>query len=522
MTTTQIRAKKGHSPVTSNPWHNPLRNPHDSRLPRIAGPSGMVIFGVTGDLAYKKLLPAIYDLANRGLLSSAFILVGFGRRDWSNQDFVDYVKQAVQDGARTPFRENVWRQLASGMEFVVGGFDDDGFDCLAERISEVDEQRGTAGNWAYYLSIPPSFFSEVCHQLERTNMVNAQPGAWRRVIIEKPFGHNEQSARELNEIVNQVFPEESVYRIDHYLGKETVQNILALRFANSIFEPIWNARHIDHVQITMAEDIGLGGRAGYYDGIGAARDVMQNHLLQLLALVAMEEPISFTPDALRAEKVKILQATSLATPLEHSTARGQYSAGWQGSQKVQGLREEDGFDPESTTETYAACTLEINSRRWAGVPFYLRTGKRLGRRVTEIALVFKHAPHQPFAKNGAQHGQNTVVIRVQPDEGVLMRFGSKVPGSGMEVRDVNMDFSYAEAFTEESPAAYERLILDALLDESSLFPTNKEVELSWSILDPMLEYWQHAEQPESYPAGSWGPASGDAMLARRGHAWRRP
>ena len=353
-------------------------------------------------------------------------------------------------------------------------------------------------------------------------MVSTEPGAWRRVIIEKPFGHDESSARELNEIVNQVFPEDSVYRIDHYLGKETVQNILALRFANSIFEPIWNARHIDHVQITMAEDIGLGGRAGYYDGIGAARDVMQNHLLQLLALVAMEEPISFTPDALRAEKVKILQATSLATPLEHTTARGQYSAGWQGSQQVQGLREEEGFDPESTTETYAACTLEINSRRWAGVPLYLRTGKRSGRRATELALVFQHAPHPPFAKNGAQHGQNTVVIRVQPDEGVLMRFGSKVPGSGMEVRDVNMDFSYAEAFTEESPAAYERLILDALLDESSLFPTNKEVELSWAILDPMLEYWQHADQPESYPAGSWGPASADAMLARRGHAWRRP
>lgn len=504
-------------------WVNPLRDENDKRLPRIAGPSGMVIFGVTGDLAYKKLLPAIYDLANRGLLPAGFTLVGYGRRDWDKAAFCDYVRGAVEAGSRTEFREHVWTHLAQGIEFVSGGFDDAGFDRLSDALLQLDAARGTGGNWAYYLSVPPEFFADICHHLERVGMADGEENTWRRVIIEKPFGHNRKSARILNELVNAVFPEDSVFRIDHYLGKETVQNILALRFANQIFEPMWHAHYIDHVQITMAEDIGLGGRAGYYDGIGAARDVIQNHLLQLLALVAMEEPSSFSPEALQAEKIKVLRATQPVYPLNKTTARGQYTAGWQGSEYVKGLREEEGFDPESTTETYAACTLEVNSRRWGGVPFYLRTGKRLGRRVTEIALVFKEAPHQPFddGQTGAL-GQNAVVIRVQPDEGVTLRFGSKVPGSAMEVRDVNMDFAYAEAFTEESPEAYERLILDALLDESSLFPTNEEVELSWGILDPIINYWAESGKPEDYPAGTWGPESANTMLRRRGHTWRRP
>ena len=505
-------------------YSNPLRDPLDKRLPHIAGPSGMVLFGVTGDLARRKLLPAIYDLANRGLLPAGFTLIGFGRRNWSKQAFEDYVYEAVIAGARTPVHRTVWDRLAEGMHFVTGNFDDDvSFDRLSDTLAEMDQTRGTGGNWAFYQSIPPSAFANVCSQLERTGLARGEKNTWRRVIIEKPFGHDQQSARELNEIVNSVFPEEAVFRIDHYLGKETVQNILAMRFANQLFEPIWNSHYVDHVQITMAEDIGLGGRAGYYDGIGAARDVMQNHLLQLLALVAMEEPASFAPEELRSEKLKVLRATTPVYPLDETTARGQYSAGWQGSKKVVGLREEEGFDPESTTETYAACTLEINSRKWAGVPFYLRTGKRLGRRVTEIALVFKEAPHQPFqAEQVTSLGHNAVVIRVQPDEGVLMRFGSKVPGSTMEVRDVNMDFSYTEAFTEESPEAYERLILDVLLDEPSLFPTNEEVELSWAILDPILDFWAQNGRPDEYPAGTWGPASANTMLARDGRAWRRP
>jgi glucose-6-phosphate 1-dehydrogenase len=511
-------------PDKNGTWVNPLHSHNDKRLPRIAGPSGMVIFGVTGDLARKKLLPAIYDLANRGLLPAGFTLIGFGRRDWSKQDFEEYVWQAVTEGARTKLNEKVWERLAEGMHFVRGNFDDDvAFDTLAEAIAEMDATRGTGGNWAFYLSIPPNSFADVCHQLERTGMATADERSWRRVIIEKPFGHDQESARELNEIVNAVFPEDAVFRIDHYLGKETVQNILALRFANQLFDPLWNSQYIDHVQITMAEDIGLGGRAGYYDGIGAARDVIQNHLLQLLALVAMEEPVSFGPHELQSEKVKVLRAAHPVYPLSKTTARGQYVAGWQGSKWVPGLREEEGFDPNSNTETYAACTLEIKSRRWAGVPFYLRTGKRLGRRVSEIALVFKDAPHQPFDDNDVTAlGNNAVVIRVQPDEGVLMRFGSKIPGTTMEVRDVNMDFSYSEAFTEESPEAYERLILDALLDEASLFPTNAEVELSWAILDPILEYWDDNGRPDEYRAGSWGPDSADAMLRRDDRTWRRP
>ncbi|AKK11158.1 glucose-6-phosphate dehydrogenase [Corynebacterium uterequi] len=505
-------------------WRNPLRSEHDKRLPRIAGPSGMVIFGVTGDLARKKLLPAIYDLANRGLLPAGFALVGYGRREWSKEEFQNYVREAVDAGARTVFNEEVWERLAEGMAFVTGNFDDDdAFDTLAETVQEIDATRGTGGNWAFYLSIPPNFFADVCHQLQRSGLAEAPEESWRRVIIEKPFGHDQESAHRLNEIVNSVFPENAVFRIDHYLGKETVQNILAMRFANQLFDPLWNSHYIDHVQITMAEDIGLGGRAGYYDGIGAARDVIQNHLLQLLALIALEEPSAFDPQELRAEKVKILRATKAVEPFDKTTARGQYTAGWQGSEKVVGLREEKNFDPNSNTETYAALTLEIKNRRWAGVPFYLRTGKRLGRRVTEIALVFKHAPHQPFdASDIRSMGKNAVVIRVQPDEGVLMRFGSKVPGYSMEVRDVNMDFSYSEAFTEESPEAYERLILDALLDESSLFPTNKEVELSWKILDPVLKYWADHGRPDEYKSGTWGPESADAMLERNGHHWRRP
>ncbi|WIX97911.1 glucose-6-phosphate dehydrogenase [Amycolatopsis mongoliensis] len=505
-------------------WTNPLRDPRDKRLPRIAGPSSLVIFGVTGDLARKKLMPAIYDLANRGLLPAGFSLVGFARRDWEHQDFGELVHDSVKEHARTPFKESVWNRLAEGIRFVQGTFDDDdAFDRLARTVKDLDEERGTGGNTAFYLSIPPSAFPVVTKQLARSGLANADENTWRRVVIEKPFGHDLKSAEELNAIVNDVFPEESVFRIDHYLGKETVQNILALRFANQLFEPIWNANYVDHVQITMAEDIGLGGRAGYYDGIGAARDVIQNHLLQLLAFTAMEEPLSFAPRALRAEKIKVLSGTSAIGPLSKTTARGQYAGGWQGGTKVPGLLQEEGFAKDSKTETYAAVTLEVQSRRWAGVPFYLRTGKRLGRRVTEIAVVFKRAPHLPFDSTSTEElGQNALVIRVQPDEGITLRFGSKVPGTTMEVRDVTMDFGYGHAFTESSPEAYERLILDVLLGEPSLFPVNEEVELSWKILDPILEHWAKEGAPEQYPPGTWGPPSADEMLERTGRKWRRP
>ncbi|APU14541.1 MULTISPECIES: glucose-6-phosphate dehydrogenase [Actinoalloteichus] len=512
--------------VTRKEWRNPLRDDRDKRLPRIAGPCGLVIFGVTGDLSRRKLMPAIYDLANRGLLPPGFALTGFARREWATQDFRKVVHDAVREHARTPFRQDVWDRLGEGLRFVQGSFDDDvAFDRLAETVRELDEVRGTGGNHAFYLSVPPKAFPLVCRQLARSGLSDptASTDQWRRVVIEKPFGHDLHSAQDLNRIVNEVFPEESVFRIDHYLGKETVQNILALRFANQLFEPLWNAHYVDHVQITMAEDIGLGGRAGYYDGIGAARDVIQNHLLQLLALTAMEEPVSFHPRALRTEKVKVLAATRPMVPFAETTARGQYTGGWQGGQKVPGLLNEGGFASDSVTETYAAMTMEVNTRRWAGVPFYLRSGKRLGRRVTEIAVVFKRAPHLPFDATATEElGENALVIRVQPDEGVTMRFGSKVPGTAMQIRDVTMDFGYGHAFTEDSPEAYERLLLDVLLGEPSLFPMNEEVELSWRILDPVLESWHAEGTPEPYAAGTWGPPSADRMLARTGRHWRRP
>ncbi|HEX6919245.1 MAG TPA: glucose-6-phosphate dehydrogenase [Actinomycetes bacterium] len=503
---------------------NPLRREQDRRLPRVAGPCGLVIFGVTGDLSRKKLMPAVYDLANRGLLPPGFSLVGFARRDWADQDFAQVVHDAVKEHARTPFREEVWRQLSEGFRFVPGEFDDDAaFDRLRDTIAELDKVRGTGGNHAFYLSVPPKFFPDVVRQLKQRGLAEQRDSAWRRVVIEKPFGHDLQSARELNRTVNEVFPTNTVFRIDHYLGKETVQNILALRFANSLFEPIWNRRYVDHVQITMAEDIGIAGRAGYYDGIGAARDVIQNHLLQLLALTAMEEPVSFEARDLRMEKLKVLSAVRLPADLAAHTARGRYAAGWQGGVEVPGYLDEEGIAPSSTTETFAAVRLDVDTRRWAGVPFYLRTGKRLARRVTEIAVVFQRAPHLPFTKTATEElGANALVVRVQPDEGVTVRFGSKVPGTAMEVRDVNMDFAYGESFTESSPEAYERLILDVLLGDPPLFPRHEEVERSWEILDPVLDFWAAQGPPEGYPAGSWGPSCAEKMLARDGRVWRRP
>ena len=512
------------SPSRLAPDSNPLRDRRDRRLPRIAGPCGLVLFGVTGDLSRKKVMPAIYDLANRGLLPPGFALVGFARRDWADEDFGKVVHDSVRQYARTPFSEDVWRNLSEGFRFVPGTFDDPAaFDLLTDTVHRLEQERGTDGNLAFYLSIPPGSFAQVCEQLDRSGLARPAANSWRRVVIEKPFGHDLRSARALNEIVASVFPADSVFRIDHYLGKETVQNILALRFANQMFEPVWNANYVDHVQITMAEDIGIAGRAGYYDGIGAARDVIQNHLLQLLALTAMEEPVSFGAEALRSEKEKVLSAVRIPRDIAAGTARGQYAAGWQGAEEVPGYLDEEGVAKGSTTETYAAVRLEIDTRRWAGVPFYLRTGKRLGKRVTEVAVVFKRAPHLPFDDTATEElGQNAVVVRVQPDEGVTMRFGSKVPGNQMEVRDVTMDFGYGTAFTESSPEAYERLILDVLLGDPPLFPRQEEVDLSWRILDPLEAYWSRHGRPQPYPAGGWGPPSADEMMARDGRTWRMP
>jgi glucose-6-phosphate 1-dehydrogenase len=503
---------------------NPLRDPADRRLPRVPEPCALVVFGVTGDLARKKLIPAVYDLANRGLLPPGFALLGFARRDWGHGEFADMARQAAREHARTQWRDDVWNRLSDSIKFVPGSFDDDaGFDKLAETLDGLEKSHGIPGNAAFYLSIPPSAFPVVLKQLDRTGMAdNSKAGGWRRVVVEKPFGTDLASARTLNSLVDTVFTARDVFRIDHYLGKETVQNVLALRFANTLFEPVWNSHYVDSVQITMAEDGGIGTRAGFYDATGAARDVLQNHLLQLLALTAMEEPVSFRPAALRTEKLKVLTAISLPEDLAGHAVRGQYTQGWLAGQRVKGYLQEESVPPNSTTETYVAVRLGVETRRWAGVPFYLRTGKRLPRRVTEIAVSFKKAPHLPFSRTDTETlGQNQLVIRVQPDEGVTLRFGSKVPGTQMEVRDVSMDFLYGEAFTESSPEAYERLVLDVLLGDSTLFPRHEEVEASWGVVDPLEEFWA-SHPPHPYRAGEWGPRAADEMLAREGRAWRRP
>jgi glucose-6-phosphate 1-dehydrogenase len=376
----------------------------------------------------------------------------------------------------------------------------------------------------FYLSTPSSFFPVIVTGLTAAKL--NKPGTLVRVVIEKPFGHDLASARELADTVHKGFRESQVYRIDHYLGKETVRNLLVFRFGNGIFEPLWNRRYVDHIQITVAESIGVEERGAFYEETGAARDVLQNHLLQLLSLVAMEPPATFAADALRDEKLKVLRAIAPPTRQEvaRDVVRGQYEAGWVAGVPVKGYRQEDDVDRESETETFVAARFEVDDWRWSGVPFYLRTGKRMGKRVSEIAVVFKRAPHLPFSHNDTEElGSNMLVIRVQPDEGVTIRFGSKVPGPAMEVRDVSMDFSYGQSFTEASPEAYERLILDVLLGEPSLFPQDEEVELSWKILDPIEKHWgRSSAKLEQYLSGSWGPESADAMMARDGRKWRRP
>ncbi|WAX57222.1 glucose-6-phosphate dehydrogenase [Jatrophihabitans cynanchi] len=504
---------------------NPLRDPRDRRLPRVPEPCALVVFGVTGDLSRKKLLPAMYDLAHRGLLPPDFVLLGFARRDWGDGDFESLAKKAAKQYARTSWDEEVWARLSGDIKFVPGSFDDDdAFDQLARTLGELQDSHGIKGNAAFYLSIPPALFPTVLKQMERTGMANGGEvaGGWRRVVVEKPFGHDLQSALALNKLVDDVFGASDVFRIDHYLGKETVQNLMALRFANQLFEPVWNANFVDSVQITMAEDVGIGGRAAFYDATGAARDVLQNHLFQLLALTAMEEPVEFTAEAIQVEKLKVLRAITLPHDLASYAVRGQYDQGWQAGERVPAYLAEEGIPQDSTTETYAAVQLGIDTRRWAGVPFYLRTGKRLPRRVTEIAVLFKRAPHLPFSHTDTEElGHNQLVIRVQPDEGVTLKFGSKVPGSMMEVRDVSMDFLYGEAFTESSPEAYERLILDVLIGDSTLFPRNAEVEASWRVIDPLEQFWA-THPPQPYRAGEWGPKAADEMLARDGRTWRRP
>jgi glucose-6-phosphate 1-dehydrogenase len=498
--------------------HNPLAD--GLRLRRRPDPCLLVIFGASGDLTSKKLLPALYSLAYRRLLPEKFGIVGAARTEETDDEFRERMKQAVQEHARDPFDEQVWEGLAAGMRYSTLDFaDDTAEDSLRSKLTELDQERETGGNRVYYFAVPPSAIGTLVREIAERRSAGSE--GWIRLIIEKPFGHDLTSACELNAEIKEHFAENEVFRIDHYLGKETVQNMLALRFANGIFEPIWNRQFIDHVQITVAESIGIEGRAGYYEQAGAIRDIFQNHLLQLVAITAMEPPIDFTADSVRNEKVKVLKA--MHTPGPKHIVRGQYGPGFVEGEEVRGYREEDGVAAGSNTDTFVAAKLFVDNWRWADTPFYVRMGKRLARRETTIAIQFKRAPHPPF-EDGAAEGlrPNVLLIHVQPNEGVSLAIGAKVPGQGMTIRTVHMDFLYGGTFREGLPDAYERLILDAMLGDATLFTRSDEIEEQWALVDAIAAFWQR-DRPSfpNYAAGTWGPAAADELLHRDGRSWRR-
>ncbi len=505
---------------------NPLRE--GLRLERVPDPAVFVLFGATGDLAHRKVVPALFQLWRTHLLPHELRIVAVGRRPYADDAFRAELKASLDHYSRVqPVDSETWEELAGRIVYHRGDFNDpELYQGLTERLDELDEKCGTRGNRIFYLATQPSAFPEIVQQLGRAGLDHERhEGGWRRVVIEKPFGHDTDSAVRLNREVGKVFRERQVYRIDHYLGKETVRNLLVFRFGNGIFEPIWNRRHIDHVQITVAESIGIESRGAFYEETGASRDFLQNHLLQLLSLVAMEPPAAFSADALRDEKVKVIRAIPEFTRdlVERDVVRGQYGPGWVAAKPVPGYREEPHVDPASETETYVAARLTVDDWRWSGVPFYLRMGKRLPKRATEIAIQFKEVPHRLFADSETDPEPNLLAMRIQPDEGIMLRFGAKVPGLGIDVRNVTMDFTYGSAFQTDSPDAYETLILDALLGDASLFTRADEVEEAWSIVDPIVEAWAEMPQPEfpSYEAGTWGPEAADDLLAREGRRWRR-
>jgi glucose-6-phosphate 1-dehydrogenase len=502
---------------------NPLRE--GLVLPRTPDPCAMVIFGATGDLTARKLMPALYNLALNHYLPQGFTVVGAANSPLSDLDFRAHMRDAVGKYSRTqPIDPEVWRSFAEGLHYVTMSFDDpDGYARLTSVLQEIDRRRGTGGNRVFYLATLPDLFPMVVHGIGSAGLARAGEG-WTRVIIEKPFGHDLTSAQELNATVHEVFKESQVYRIDHYLGKETVQNVMVFRFANGIFEPIWNRRYVDHMQITVAEDIGIERRGAYYEKAGALRDIFQNHLLQLLSITAMEAPANFDAETVRDEKVKVLKSIR-PVDVKQDVVRGQYGPGWVAGQEVKGYRQEERVSPTSNTETYVALRLYIDNWRWADTPFYLRTGKRLPTRASEIAITFKNAPHQPFAKTVVQElSPNILVMRIQPHEGASLKIAAKIPGPTMRLRTVNMDFFYGSSFLVESPDAYERLVLDCMLGDPTLFAREDEVERAWSLTDEIERGWA-AEPPPDFPnyaAGTWGPEAADGLMERDGRRWRRP
>jgi glucose-6-phosphate 1-dehydrogenase len=498
---------------------NVLRD--ERRLPRVPEPGVMVIFGASGDLTARKLVPALYDLASQRRLPLEFAVVGISRTQMSHEEFREKLRKSLEEQRSGEVSDDVWESFAGGIFYMPGDSKKaETYDGLKELLKRLDRERGTQGNRLFYLSSSPSLFPAIVENLGEAGLNEGEDGGWARLVVEKPFGRDLESARELNAELQRYFDETQIYRIDHYLGKETVQNILALRFANGIFEPVWNQHYVDHVQITVAEQLGVEHRAAFYEETGVVRDIVQNHLLQVFALVAMEPPAAFDADSVRDEKTKVLRATK---PLAFETSvRGQYRPGYVAGQLVPGYREEPEVPPDSNTATYMASRLEVDNWRWAGTPFYIRTGKRLAKRVSEIAVQFRRPPHLPFPQDAAEHLEaNSLVLRIQPDEGISLRFGAKAPTTALSIRTVNMDFLYGSSFLSDVPEAYETLILDVIRGDATLFTRQDGVERSWELVDPLLDQWQSG-QPQLYDSGSWGPDAADDLLARDGRRWRRP
>ncbi|MGO8947176.1 MAG: glucose-6-phosphate dehydrogenase [Ktedonobacterales bacterium] len=507
---------------------NPLRV--GMRSARSVAPCVMVIFGATGDLTHRKLLPALYNLALEHPLPPQFTVVGVARRPFSNDEFRQQALDSInQFSRRRPVNQAVWETFSKGIYYHQSQFDDPaGYAGLADLLVKLDLERGTGGNHIFYLATPPSFYTTIADQLAGAKLarqVENGTNSWSRIIVEKPFGHNLESAMALTNELNRAFKEEQIYRIDHYLGKETVQNIMVLRFGNGIFEPIWNRRYVDNVQITVAENIGIENRGDYYEEAGAMRDMVQNHMMQLLTLVAMEPPTNFGANAVRDEKVKVLKAIPPLAEAEIAadTVRGQYGSGMVGGEAAMAYRNEPHVNPKSRTETFVALKLSVENWRWAGVPFYLRTGKRLTKRISEVAIYFKRPPYLLFRDSGADQMQpNVLSLRIQPNEGISLLFEAKVPGQEMQLRSVNMDFLYGSSFGVEPPEAYERLLLDCMLGDSTLFTRIDETEHSWQLVDVIERAWTHSSAPlPQYEPGTWGPKEADALIERDGRTWRR-
>ena len=501
---------------------NPLREGLEQE--RVPEASCLVIFGASGDLTQRKLIPALYSLAHDGLLPAGQTIVGFSRPELTDEAFRASMREACDQHARTrPVDPAMWENFAKGLFYVQGEFTEpQAYLRLKRRLDEFDRTRGTGGRRIYYLAVPPQFFSPISELLGAERMVTdpEREGPYTRVIVEKPFGHDLPSAEELNRVAVSTFRERQVFRIDHYLGKETVQNLLVLRFANGIFEPFWNRQYIDHVQLTVAESIGVEKRGNYFDSAGITRDIIQNHMLQLLSLVAMEPPVAFEANAVRDEKVKVLRALRA---IDDRVVRGQYVAGSVLGEHAAGYRQEEKVAPESKTETYSALKVFVDNWRWAEVPFYLRAGKRLPKRVTDISIHFRPAPYPLFSRLGLKMHANILAIRIQPDEGISLKFDSKLPGPTVRTAPVSMEFRYATSFGAEPPEAYERLLLETMLGDATLFARRDEIETAWAWLDPLLQRWANDPNgPEPYPAGTWGPEAADALIEQDGRKWRRP